>query len=66
MKLDQCAETEGISGTGWLCGARHPERTLPDNTHFVEKKVGWVLARHTQKCITHSRKCGTSPVHRFF
>jgi len=51
MKLDQGAETEGISGTCWLCGARHPERILPDNTHFVEKNVGWVLACHTQKCI---------------
>lgn len=51
MKLDQGAEAAGISGTGWLCGARPPERILPDNTHFMEKNVGWVLACHTQKCI---------------
>lgn len=54
MKLDQdakAAKAEGISGTGWLCSARHPKRMLPDNTHFMEKNVGWVLACHTQKRI---------------
>lgn len=51
MKLDQGDETEGVSGTGWLCSTRHPERILPDNTHFVEKNVGWILACHTHRCI---------------
>lgn len=74
MKLDQGDETEGVSGTGWLCCTRHPERILPDNTHFVEKNVGWILACHTQmyyapeKCAlrgTDQNFSGTSPMYIF-
>lgn len=52
VKLDLGAEGEGISGTDWLCSARHPKRILPDNTHFGEKNVDWVLGCCTEKCVT--------------
>ena len=41
MRLDEGAETEGISATCWVCGARLPEIILPNNTNFMEK-ILWV------------------------
>lgn len=48
MRLDEGAETEGISATRWVCSARLPESIIPNNTIFVEK-ILWVGCW----CATH-------------